>query len=130
MTLQRTLCSRSGRIEDARLIGEISLDGVQWHHGDTFIAIGIGERDYWNRGYGTDAMRVMLRYAFCELNLHRISLNVFGYNYRALSMYEKIGFQHEGRQREYLYRDGRRWDLIYMGILNSEWKEQISECGL
>ena len=71
-------------------------------------------------------MRVILRYAFEELNLYRVSLNVFGYNPRAIHTYEKIGFQHEGFQREVLDRDGQRWDLIYMGILRAEWLEQTA----
>jgi len=108
-------------LRDDRLIGEIALDGVQWHHGDTFVGISIGEREYWDKGYGTDAIQVILRYAFEELNLHRVSLNVFTYNQRAIRSYEKAGFQFEGRQRERLNRDGERWDMVYMGILRTEW---------
>lgn len=96
---------------------------IIWEHGDAFVAIGLGERDYWGKGYGTDAMRVLLHYAFTELNLHRITLNVFAYNPRAIRSYEKCGFQHEGRQRGYLNRDGQRWDMIYMGILKHDWKQ-------
>ena len=108
-------------LQDERLIGTIALDGVQDHHGDAFVSIGIGERQYWNQGYGTDAMRVILNYAFNELSLDRVSLNVFAYNSRAIRAYEKAGFKHEGCQREVLHRDGRRWDILYMGILRSEW---------
>ncbi len=111
------------RLEDDRLIGEVGLDGVQWNHGDTFIGIGLGEREFWGKGYGTDAMRVILRYAFNELNLHRVSLNVFEYNRRALRSYEKVGFKVEGRARKFLCRDGKRWDLIFMGILREEWEK-------
>ena len=112
------------RLEDDRLIGEVGLDGVQWNQGDTFIGIGLGERDFWGKGYGTDAMRVILRYAFNELNLHRVSLNVFEYNRRALRSYEKVGFKVEGRARKFLCREGKRWDLIFMGILREEWEKE------
>lgn len=111
-------------LEDDRLIGETGFDNIRWQHGETFIGIGLGERDAWGKGYGTDAMRVMLRYAFTELNLHRVSLDVFEYNPRAVRSYEKAGFQHEGRQRQFLLREGRRWDLIFMGITQPEWQEQ------
>ncbi len=111
-------------LEDDRLIGDIGLDGVHNGHGDTFVGIGIGEREYWGKGYGTDAMRIMLRYAFTELNLERVSLDVFEYNPRAMRSYEKAGFKHEGRARGVLHRGGRRWDLIYMGILRAEWEAQ------
>ena len=111
-------------LADGRLIGFIGLDGIHWTHGDTFVGIGIGDAEYRGNGYGTDAMRVILRYAFTELNLHRVSLDVFEYNPRAIRSYEKAGFVVEGRQRQALNRDGRRWDVIYMGILREDWERQ------
>jgi RimJ/RimL family protein N-acetyltransferase len=105
-----------------QMIGDIGLDGVQWNHGDTFVGIGIGERDFWGKGYGTDAMRIILRYAFTELNLWRVSLDVFEYNPRAVRSYEKAGFVHEGRIRQALNRAGKRWDIIFMGITREEWQ--------
>ena len=111
-------------LEDDRLIGDVGLDPVRDSHADTFVGIAIGEREYWGKGYGSDAMRVILRYAFTELNLHRVSLNVFEYNPRAIRSYEKVGFIHEGRARGVLHRAGRRWDLLYMGILRAEWEAQ------
>ena len=109
---------------DDRLIGLIELDGIRWTHGDCWVGIGLGEREYWGKGYGTDAMRVILRYAFDELNLHRVSLSVFEYNTRAIRSYEKAGFVVEGRARQFLQRDGRRWDVIFMGILREEWESR------
>lgn len=110
------------RLEDDCLIGDIALDGVRFNHGDTFVGISIGDPQYWGKGYGTDAMRVILRYAFDELNLHRVSLDVFEYNPRAVRSYEKAGFKVEGRLRQTLNREGRRWDMIFMGILREEWQ--------
>ena len=108
-------------LEDDCLVGFIGLDGTAIPHGDMFVGIGLGEREFWGRGYGTDAMKVILRFAFHEMNLRRISLNTFEYNPRAIRSYEKAGFVHEGRVRKYLWREGQRWDLIYMGILREEW---------
>jgi RimJ/RimL family protein N-acetyltransferase len=108
-------------LAENRLIGFIGFGGGIYPHGESFVGIGIGERDLWSKGYGTDAMQVILRYGFQELNLRRIALDVFEYNPRAIRSYEKVGFVHEGRVREYLWREGRRWDLIYMGILREEW---------
>jgi len=108
-------------LEDERLIGVIGLGGNFSPHGEAFVGIGIGERELWGKGYGTDAMRVILRYAFSELNLRRVVLDVFEYNPRAIRSYEKAGFVHEGRVRQYLHRSGQRWDLIFMGILREEW---------
>ena len=109
------------RLEDDRLIGEIGLEAVRWNHGDTYVGISLGEREMWGKGYGTDAMRVILRFAFTELNLHRVSLDVFDYNPRAIRSYEKVGFVYEGRMRKYLQKDGGRYDLLFMGILRDEW---------
>ena len=69
-------------------------------------------------------MRVVLGFAFTELNLHRVSLNVFAYNPRAIRSYEKAGFQHEGRLRKLICRDGQRTDDVWMGILGEEWFKQ------
>lgn len=108
-------------LEDDKLIGEIGLDVVDWPGGDAFVGLGIGETEYWSKGYGTDAMNVLLRFAFTEVNLRRITLTVFEYNPRAIRSYEKVGFRHEGRKRLLLNREGRRWDELYMGILREEW---------
>ncbi len=108
-------------LEGDALIGLIGLFDLFQHHGDTLVAIGIGERDRWSKGYGTDAMSIILRYAFNELNLRRVGLIVFDYNPRAIRSYEKVGFVYEGRIREVMHRDGKRWDFLYMGLLREEW---------
>jgi RimJ/RimL family protein N-acetyltransferase len=110
--------------ENEKTIGLIGLDGIRWVHGDAWVGIGLGERDYWGKGYGTDAMRILQRYAFDELNLHRLSLTVFDYNHRAIRSYEKAGFIVEGRARKYLNREGQRYDMIFMGILRDEWQKR------
>ncbi len=108
-------------LENDRLIGICSLGGEIFQHGEGFVGLGIGERDKWNKGYGTDAMLVVLRYAFQELNLRRVALSVSAYNPRAIRSYEKVGFIHEGRMRQFFLRDGQRWDIVFMGILRDEW---------
>jgi RimJ/RimL family protein N-acetyltransferase len=112
---------------DGRLIGFVALFGLRWSHGDTLVGIGIGEPEDWGKGYGTDAMRVLLRYAFTELGLHRVSLGVFEYNPRAIRSYQKAGFQIEGRERQLLLREGRRWDALMMGILREEWENCVED---
>ena len=108
-------------LAEEKFIGDIGLYVVNWSGRDAFVGLGIGERDFWGRGYGTDAMRVILRYAFTEINLMRVTLSVFEYNPRAIRSYEKVGFLHEGRQRGFLNREGKRWDMLFMGILHDEW---------
>ena len=113
-------------LTDDRFIGFVGLDGINWTHGEAFVGIGLGDRAYWGHGYGTDAMRVLLRYAFMELNLYRVSLDVFSYNQRALRSYKQAGFRVEGQQRQALRRDGQYHDLIFMGVLRDEWQRAIS----
>lgn len=109
-------------LEDNRLLGDINLDVVNnWLGRNAFVGIGIGNREDWSKGYGTDAMNLVLRFAFTEINLHRVTLTVFEYNPRAVRSYEKAGFRHEGRIRGALLRDGKRWDMFFMGILREEW---------
>ena len=109
-------------VED-KLIGELGLDVVNWPGRDAFVGLGIGETEYWSKGYGTDVMNVLLRLAFTEINLRRVSLTVFEYTTRAVRAYEKAGFRHEGRKRQLLNREGKRWDELSMGILREEWLE-------
>ncbi len=107
-------------LADDRLIGFLGL-GVDLIHSDAMVGIGIGERDAWNKGYGTDAMKICLCYAFLELGVQRVSLGVFEYNPRAQRSYEKAGFQLEGRTRQDTLREGKRFDSLWMGILREEW---------
>jgi RimJ/RimL family protein N-acetyltransferase len=88
---------------------------------EAWVGIGIGERDFWGKGYGTDMMRLCLQYAFTELNMHRVSLGLHEYNPRALRAYEKVGFQIEGTTRKDIFREGKRTGGLWMGILREEW---------
>lgn len=109
-------------LSDDRMIGQIELDGVDWGARHGWVGIGVGEREFWGKGYGTDALQILLRYAFNELNLNRVNLTVFEYNERAVKSYLKCGFVEEGRTRKSMLREGKRWDIVYMGILRDEWR--------
>ena len=108
-------------LADDKLLGDINLSVYNWTGRDAFVGLGIGEREFWGKGYGTDVMKIILRYAFTEVNLQRVTLNVFEYNPRAIRSYEKTGFRHEGRMRQVLNREGTRWDMLFMGVLREEW---------
>jgi len=103
-------------------IGNGGLESVNWTHRFAELGIVIGEKEYWNRGFGTDAVRTLVRYGFQEMNLHRIYLHVYEDNARAIRAYEKCGFQHEGRLRDGVYRRGRYYDLLVMSILSHEFE--------
>jgi len=110
-------------LADDTLIGEINLEVVNWSVRDAFVGLSIGERQNWGKGYGTEMMNLMLQFAFLEVNLQRVTLTVFDYNPRAIRAYEKAGFRHEGRMRQFLNKEGQRWDMLFMGILREEWLE-------
>ena len=111
-------------LAEDKLIGDIGLDVVDWSGRDAFVGLGIGETEYWSKGYGTDVMNILLRFAFLEINLRRVTLTVFEYNPRAIRSYEKAGFSHEGRLRKILNKEGRRWDILFMGVLREQWMEK------
>lgn len=105
---------------DGRLVGFARLYWVEWSHGAARIQLGIGDRNDRRRGYGSEALRLLMQYAFDELNLFRLSGSIPEYNLAALHLFEKAGFVEEARRREAVNRDGRRWGLIHMGLLREE----------
>jgi RimJ/RimL family protein N-acetyltransferase len=84
------------------------------------VGIFIGNKDYWNKGYGTEALRLLVDYGFKALNLHNIQLRVYSENKRAMRCYEKVGFKTLGFRREAIYRNLKRQDLIYMDLIVSD----------
>jgi len=107
------------------LIGDVELDHIAWRSGDAELRIRIGERQHWGRGYGTEAVRLLLSHAFSSLNLKRVYLRVFSFNERAIRCYRKAGFRREGM----LVRrapDGQRRTVLLMRILRDEFLRQPS----
>lgn len=120
-------CFAIHTVAEDKLIGNLDFDGIHPVVHNAWVGIGIGERDYWSQGYGTEAMALLMRYGFDQLDLRRVSLTVFEYNTRAIQSYQKLGFVEEGRLRQWMLRGGRRWDLIYMGLLRTEWQAVQSQ---
>lgn len=102
-------------------IGIVSLINIDYKNRNAECIIDIGEKEYWGKGYGAEGLKLLLDYAFYELNMHRLSLKVFSFNDRAIRLYRKIGFQHEGTSRESLFRAGQWHDIIHMGLLQREY---------
>ncbi len=104
-------------------IGNIGLQDFDWKSRCSEVGIFIGEKSLWNKGWGTQTMRLLLRYAFKTLNLHRVKLYVYETNPRAIQSYRKAGFIEEGRLRQEEFLNGKYTDVIMMGILQSEWQD-------
>jgi RimJ/RimL family protein N-acetyltransferase len=108
-------------LEGDVLIGFVALHSIEWNNHAGVLSIGIGEAEYRGKGYGSDALRLALRYAFDELNLERVGLDVISNNEAAIRAYERIGFRREGAMRHAVLRDGVWHDRLIMGILRHEW---------
>ena len=108
-----------------RAIGNCGLHEVDLANRRTVVGIMIGEPDARGRGYGTEAMRLLLDYAFTVLGLHSVMLTVFEYNHAGLRCYEKVGFRESGRRRESRWYNGRFWAEIHMDILASEFESPV-----
>ena len=101
------------------LIGACSLEDLNPAARTAALGIWNGKR-FWNRGYGTDAVRTLCRFGFEELNLQRVGLSVYEINTRAVRSYENVGFKEEGRARRAHFIDGRHVDVVRMGLLAEE----------
>jgi RimJ/RimL family protein N-acetyltransferase len=110
--------------EDDRLIGRAAIQWIEWTNGNAWLHLGSGSAQDQRKGYGSQALGMLMRFAFAELNLFRLSARIPEYNQAAISLFSKFGFVEEIRRRQALDRDGRRWDMLVFGLLNSEWKAQ------
>jgi RimJ/RimL family protein N-acetyltransferase len=106
------------------LIGNCGFVDIDNLNQTAEVGIFIGNKDFWNKGLGTEALCLLLDYGFKALNLHNIQIRVYSYNKRAIKCYEKCGFKHIGKRRESLYRNGERHDIIYLDILYKEFYEK------
>ncbi len=104
-----------------RLVGLVALDEVLWAQRGGWLAMEIAPTE-WGQGFGREALGLLLRFAFDEVNLRRLSLTVFAYNTRAIGLYEGMGFVREGAFREFLMRDGQPHDMLLYGLLEREWR--------
>ena len=104
-------------MEDDHLLGFAHLEWIEWNHGNGNLKIAIGDPDDRDKGYGSQVMQLMLRFAFEELNLFRLTVTVGDDNLRAIRFFTRFGFIEEVRRRKALLRDGKEWDLLDLGLL-------------
>ena len=107
--------------KDGTHIGSINFHEVSPENRNAVLGVMIGDKSYWSKGYGTDAMLTFLRFGFEEMNLHRIGLTVHARNARARACYRKCGLSDEATLRQHRYQRGEYIDTIWMGILRDEW---------
>lgn len=108
-------------LEDSKYIGGCGINKIDWKNSIAVVGIFIGDKAYWGKGYGTDAMKVLINFIFEQMNINKIKLNVYDFNKRAVRSYEKCGFMKEGILRQELFRDGKYNDEIVMGLLREDY---------
>lgn len=106
-------------IETKKYIGGCGIQKVNWLARVATVGIMIGDKDYWGKGYGTDAMNVLMKFIFEEMNIHKIRLSVFSFNERAKRCYEKCGFQVEGILKDEIFKEGKYYDEIIMSAFSN-----------
>lgn len=109
-----------------QLIGTCSLMNINSVNQTAEVGILIGESSCRGKGYGKEALKIILDYGFNTLNLHNIYLGVYSFNEKAINCYKKLGFKEAGRIREAKYHNGKRYDDIKMDILKDEFYERNS----
>jgi RimJ/RimL family protein N-acetyltransferase len=110
--------------EDDHLLGKAVLEWIDWSNGNGYLRLGIGSGTDRGKGLGAQALDLLLRFAFAELSLFRVTIVIPEYCQAALALVRKFGFVEEVRRRKAILRDERAWDLIVFGLLHSEWAEQ------
>ena len=110
------------RKEDDTLLGNVGLLRIDYKDGKASLGIFIGEEDNLSKGYGSEAIKLILDFVFKEIRLHSVDLTVFGNNPRAIKAYTKCGFKEFGRRHDAIFHNGEYIDLIYMEIINENSK--------
>lgn len=109
-------------IDEKIFIGTIAVYLINWKNSTCHVGISMAS-DYQGKGFGTEAMSVMLDYIFNYININKIKLSVFSFNKRAILSYEKCGFKHEGVLKEEIFRFGHNHDVFLMAILREDWRK-------
>ena len=112
--------------DDSLYVGCCTVCDIDAKNRSASIGIFIG-KEHWRKGYGSDALRILLRFCFGEVNLNKIMLQVYSFNTPAIRCYEKLGFKTEGVLRQAIFRDGQYHDTVAMGMLRSEWEAAPDE---
>lgn len=107
---------------DGTAIGVIGLHKICWHDRTATTGSFIGEKQYWSKGYGSEAKMLLLHYAFHTLNLRKICSSVIAYNKRSYGCLRKCGYVDEGRKKQQHFKRGRYWDEIFLAVFRKDWE--------
>lgn len=105
-------------LETKKYIGGCGINDVNWLTRVATIGIMIGDKDYWGKGYGSDAIQVLIKFIFEDMNMRKIRLSTFSFNERALKCYTKCGFEIEGVLKDEIFKNGKYYDEMILSIFN------------
>ncbi len=120
-TLQDDVVFAIHDLDGLAFVGSTNLFNIDRRHGTCEVAIAILDPDRRGKGLGTDAMRLITNYAIRDLGMHNVHLATLAFNVAGIRAYRKAGFREYGRRREAWLHNGRRWDMVHMEVLASEW---------
>jgi RimJ/RimL family protein N-acetyltransferase len=106
-------------------IGTCQFIHIDWRNRSGEVGIMIGDKSQWDRGFGTEAMGLLLQHGFDSLNLHRVWLQVYSKNHRGIRAYEKAGFIYDGKYRQAHFQHGRYYDVYLMSVIKDEWQKDV-----
>lgn len=107
--------------KEGQFIGVMGVHRIDWVHRTCTTGAIIGEKDFWGKGFGTDAKMYLLKYIFDDLNLYKVCSTVIFYNKRSLNYSLHCGYKVEGTRRKHIFKDGKYHDLIELGLFRNEW---------
>jgi len=108
--------------KDGKYLGQIALGHIDWKNRNAELGIVIGSKKYWGKGYGTEAIKLLLDHGFHLMNLYSIYLWVFEYNQRGIHCYEKCGFKRDGALRKNHFHQGVFYNKLLMSIIRDEFE--------
>lgn len=119
-----TVKSFAIKTKEGEYIGNIELSEIDFRIRKAELGIFIGEGDFLNKGYGRDAVNVLLKFAFKQMNLNRVSVKIVEYNQKAVEFFQECGFQKEGILKQAFYYDNKYYNIILYGLLKEEYEKK------
>lgn len=113
--------------ESDKHIGNIKLGPINWITGIATLGIMIGNKEFWGKGYGTEAIKLVLDYAFKRLNLHKVTAGIAAIHQASIKAFEEAGFEIEGQLKSQFFLDGKYYDSLYLGITGEDYLKKSKQ---
>lgn len=112
-------------LDTKKYIGGCGIHNLDYKNSKVDIGIFIGDEAYLNRGYGTEALKILVKFIFEQMNINKVKLEVYSFNIRAQRCYEKVGFKKEAVLKDEIFRNGKYHDIICMSIFKEDYFKDV-----